>query len=84
MKHIKTFIKILLVVGVITYMLLENVIIVPSSDIIFTKYTAIILLTICLAITIHNFGWWLLLRSQKYNITYVKSLLIYCYGTFLT
>ena len=53
MKHIKTFIKILLVVGVITYMLLENVIIVPSSDIIFTKYTAIILLTICLAITIH-------------------------------
>ena len=82
MKHIKTFIKILLVVGVITYMLSANVIIVPSPDIIFTKYTAIILLTICLAITIHNFGWWLLLSSQKYNITYVKSLLIYCYGTF--
>ncbi len=82
MKYIKICIKSLLVIGVITYMLSVNVIIVPSPDIIFTKYTAIILLTICLAIVIHNFGWWLLLRSQKYNITYIKSLLIYCYGTF--
>ena len=82
MNYVKTAIKFFFVIAVITFMMLTNVIIIPSADIIFTKYTAIILLTICFAIIIHNFGWWLLLKSQKYNITYVRSLLIYCYGTF--
>ena len=82
MKNIKYFIKFLLIFGVIAFMLSSNIIVIPRIDVIFNYPSFFILLIFSIAIVIHNFGWWLLLKSQKYNITYIKSLLIYCAGTF--
>ena len=82
MKHIKIFVKFLLVAAVLFSMLHFNIIEIPNLDILFDRLTILILLIFFTAIFVHNFGWWLLLKAQKYNITYLKSLLIYTAGTF--
>ena len=82
MKHAKTFVKFLLVFSIIFFMLHFNVIEFPSVDILLNKFSLLIILIFFIAITVHNFGWWLLLKAQQYNITYLKSLLIYMAGTF--
>ena len=82
MKTLKILVKFFLVLVVIFLMLHFKIIEIPSIDILFNSFTLLILPIIFISIVIHNFGWWLLLRAQKYNITYLKSLFIYLAGTF--